>query len=457
MNESKTLPSIQDDFSHNLFRLAIPLTLQFLFTSSFSMVDAIMVAGLGEKAIAAVGIAGQFEFLLGMILAGVMSGPAIFMSQYYGVRDYDQIRKMTGITVLAGLGISLLYFGMISLASTELIGLFTVDPELIDMTDSFISIVSLGYIISTVASAFAISLKSIGVVKEIMWITVSSLLLNTLLNYILIHGHFGFPEMGLEGAAIATLISKVLVLGLTLLFVYGGQRTLAVSFAELFRYERSQLKKVFHVSLPVIIHETFWSLGMTMYLVAFGYLGTSALAIVQISKVVGNFVNAGVFGFSHSASVMIGEQIGKRQPKRAQDYARRFTKIGIISATITGSLLFLAAPVVIDWFQISPDLHEQAVQVFRLMAVVLVFNFLNNIWIVGVFRSGGDTRFSMKQVLTSTWLVGIPLTFIGAVWLKWPLEIVYLLYATEEISKAVIGYFRYKSGRWQHYLLGSSS
>ncbi|MED4779601.1 MATE family efflux transporter [Brevibacillus choshinensis] len=442
-----------DDFYPKLNRLAVPLTLQFLFTASFSLIDSIMVASLGEKAIAAVGIAGQFEFLLTMILAGVLSGPAIFIAQYYGTRDYTTIKKLVGLTLLCAWIISFLYFLMVTFFSSEMITLFTRDEDLQEATSSFISLISYGYMASAVTSAFALSLKSIGVVKKILYISIGALFLNTLLNYILINGHFGFPSMGIEGAAIATLLSKILSMLLTVLYVYLKHREIAVSMNELWPSDRRLFKSVFQVTLPVMIHEAFWGFGTTLYMVAFGFLGTSALAIIQITNIMSNFVMAGVQGFSHAASVMIGELIGRKQVELAQRYAKRFTVIAIVSALTFGFLLFVTAPFMIRFFQISPSLHDQAVLVIRISACVLLFKFLNNIWIVGVFRSGGDTRFSMIMVLGSIWLIGLPLTFSGA-WMKWPLEIVFILSATEEIAKATTGYLRFKSNSWQHYLIG---
>ncbi|WP_054023807.1 MATE family efflux transporter [Bacillus sp. FJAT-28004] len=448
---------LNDEFYSKLYRLAVPLTIQFLFSSSFFLIDSIMVAGLGVEAIAAVGIAGQFEFMLGMILAGVLSGPAVFIAQYYGKRDYDSIQKLAALTVYCGLAISFIYFIVLTFSSPHVFMPFTDDKELVEMTSSFVSIVSYGYIASAVTSAFAMNLKSIGVVKVIVYVTTLSLLLNTVLNYALIYGHFGFAPMGVDGAAIATLISKLLQMVLTIVYVYTKRREVAVPLLRRVPVDRALVGKVFTVTLPIIIHETLWGLGTTMYMMAFGLLGATAIAIIQVSKVIGNFVMAGVQGFALAASVMIGEQIGLRHRERAQLYAERFTRIGIAAGIAIGLALFAAAPQAVRLFQISEYLHEQAVSVVRIMACMLIFNFLNNIWIVGVFRSGGDTRYSMKLVLGSTWLIGLPLAFIGAGIMKWPIEIVYALYAAEEISKAFIGYFRYRSRRWQHDLVSETN
>lgn len=445
-----------DDFYSKLYRLAVPLTIQFLFSSTFLLIDSIMVAGLGEEAIATVGIAGQFEFLLGMILAGVLSGPSVFIAQYYGKRDYGSIRKLSALTVYCGLGISFIYFILLTFSSPYVFMPFTDDKELVNATSSFVSIISYGYIASAITSAFAMNLKSIGVVKVIVYVTTLSLLLNTVLNYALIYGHFGFAPMGVDGAAVATLIAKLLQMLLTVVYVYTKKKEVAVPLFRQVAIGRALIGKVFTVTLPIIIHETLWGLGTTMYMVAFGMLGASAIAIIQVSKVIGNFVMAGVQGFAQAASVMIGEQIGIREREWAQRYAKRFTRIGIAAGVAIGLALFVAAPQAVRLFQISEDSYEQAVFIVRMMSCVLVFNFLNNIWIVGVFRSGGDTRYSMKLVLGSTWLIGLPLAFIGAGIMKWPIEVVYALYATEEISKALIGYFRYRSRRWQHDLVNET-
>ncbi|REE92932.1 putative MATE family efflux protein [Paenibacillus taihuensis] len=446
----------RNEFNSKLLQLSVPLTLQFLFASSFMLIDSMMVAGLGEESIAAVGIAGQFEFLLGMILAGVLSGPSVFISQYYGERDYDSIKKLAALTVFSGLAISIVFVILLTFGSPFIFAPFTGDQQLLNMTATFVSIMSCGYVASAVTTAYVMSLKSIGVVKVIMYLTILSLCLNTFLNYVLIYGHLGFAAMGVYGAAAATMISKLLLLSTTIVYVYVWKKEVAVSLKILPRIDRELIRSVFRITKPIIIHESLWGLGTTMYMVAFGMSGAAAIALIQISKVIGNFVSAAISGFAQSASVMIGEQIGLQNREQAQNYAERFTRIGCILAIVIGAALFISAPLVVRFFHISEQLHGQAIWILRIMSCVLICNFLNNIWIVGVFRSGGDTQYSMKLVLSSTWLVGIPLAFFGAGIMKWPIEVVYGLYATEEISKAIIGLWRYKSQRWQHNLIHSA-
>jgi len=443
-------------FYRRLAQLAFPLTLQFMFSSSFVLIDTLMVAGLGDKEVAALGIAGQFDMMLGLILAGVLSGPSIFMMQYYGQRDYDTIKRLAGLCLYAGLAIGIIFFMALTLGSPYLFMPFSRDAELLALTSSFVAIVSYGYIASAISTAFAMNLKSIGDVKAVMYMTTFCLLLNTLLNYPLIYGHFGFPALGIEGAAIATLIGKLLLMLLIVAYVYMKRQEVAVPIQKPVIVGRTLAKKVFKLTIPIIAHETLWGLGTAIYMIAFGMLGATALAVIQVSKVVSIFVFAAVAGFAQAAGVMIGEQIGRRRRELAQTFARRFTRIGILLAAVIGAVLFMVAPHIVGLFQFDAPLDRQAATIIRIFSCLMIFIFVNNIWIVGVFRSGGDTRYSMKLVLSSTWLVGLPVTFIGAGILKWPIEWVYALYLTEEVIKTMIGYFRYRSRRWQHELVEPS-
>ncbi|MGG4094699.1 MATE family efflux transporter [Paenibacillus lautus] len=327
-------------FYRKLLQLALPLTLQFMFTSSFLLIDSMMVAGLGEMSIGAVGIAGQFDMMLGLILAGVLSGPAIFITQYFGQNDYRAINRLAGLSLYCGLAIGILFFIIITVGSHYLLIPFSQNKELLKMTSSFIAIVSYGYIASAVTTVFAMSLKSIGDVKAVMYMTTLCLLLNTLLNYLLIYGNFGFPELGIHGAAIATLIGKLLLMFLIMVYVYTKRKEVAVPIRKPESVERALTVKVFKVTLPIFVHETLWGLGTLGYMIAFGMLGSSALAVIQISKVVSIFVFAAVAGFAQAAAVMIGEQIGRFEREQTHLYARRFTQIGIFLAVVIGTLLF---------------------------------------------------------------------------------------------------------------------
>ncbi|WP_010296096.1 MATE family efflux transporter [Clostridium senegalense] len=435
-------------FYKKMFAIAIPVMIQNLISSSLNMVDTIMIGKLGETQIAAVGLANQFYFLFSLFIFGVNSGCSIFTAQFWGKNDKSNIRKILGICLILGCAGGLI-FNILAFFSPELVmRFFTKDPLVIKLGADYLKIVGWSYVITAISYAFAFSCRGIGQAKLPMITSAIALLCNTVFNYILIFGALGFPTLGVEGAAIATLIARIMEMALIIIVIYKRKSPLVGRLKEFFDFNKKFFLGVVKTMYPVVINEICWSLGMTMYSVIYARIGTEAVATYQIASTIQNIFIVAGFGLANACAVMIGNEIGAGREENAQIYGNRFVKITFIIGCITGTLLFLATTPIVEMYNVSPQVLHDTKIILRVFSFITPFRMLTSIFIVGILRSGGDVKYSFVLEMSGVWIVGIPIAIICAHVLKLPIYLVVSVVYIQELLKVMLAFPRFKSKKW---------
>ncbi len=437
-----------------LVTISIPIIIQNLISSSLNLVDNVMIGQLGETFIAGTGLANQIYFVMTLILFGGNSGISIYIAQYWGKKETDKIKSVLSIGLIFASGLSFLFFVGGFFFPTQILGFMSKDADVVFYGAQYMRIVSLSYVITSISFAFGFSARSVGHPKLPMKASIISLATNTLLNYILIFGHLGFEPMGIRGAAIATLIARIIEIIIILTGIYKSIPHLAVSLKDLFSIEGYLVKLVGKTALPVILNEGFWSLGMTAYALVYARIGTEAVSAVMITNTVNNLFMVVGFGLGNASSVMLGNTLGAGEIDKAIDYNKKFLSLSILLGIIVGFAITFTAPfIVTSLYNLTPASYEITITTLKILAFFMAFKFYNTIIIIGTLRSGGDTLFSMLLELTSVWLIGVPLALIGAFVLKLPVYLVVAMVNLEEIVKMLMGLPRLLSNKWAKRLV----
>src|SRR5699024_10583398 len=416
-------------FLKSLFAIAVPIALQNLITSSLNMVDTLMISSLGEASIAAVGLANQVFFFYALINFGINSGSSIFISQYWGRKDIVNIRRILGLAISISTFIGIIFTVVGFFFPEYMMRIFIDDPEVIRLGADYLKIVSLSYIITALGFAYSFALRSTGKPNVPMKISGVSFITNTVFNYVLIFGKFGFPEMGVKGAALGTLIARVVEIGLTIYAVYSNENSpLAASWQELLEWDKKFISRYIKTTTPVILTEGVWSLGQIMYTIAYGQIGAEATAAVQLTTTIQNIFFVLVRGLANACAVMIGNEIGAEEEERAYDYAIQFLIISTLIGLILGGIMALTPDLILKIFSdLNPGLYMAARNILIIMGISFGIRTYNSTAVVGVLRGGGDTNFSLFLDMGSVWLVGVPLAFFGVLYLKLPVYWVFAL------------------------------
>ncbi len=262
------------EYLHDLSRFALPIAVQNLLMSSLNMVAVVMIGQLGDTPVAAVGLANQVFFLLQLVLYGINTGCAIFIAQLWGKQDVPNIRKVFSLALMMGFSAAALFFGIARLAPSFVLGIYSKDPAVVALGSEYLRIFCPAYLFFAISFGFAIALRSIGRVRVPMFISTFALGFNILLSYLLIFGKLGLPSMGVAGAALAGLVARILEFCLFLGFVYLRQLPIALRLRDFLSLDISFIGRVFKPILPVILNETFWSLGISAYYVVYARIGT---------------------------------------------------------------------------------------------------------------------------------------------------------------------------------------
>jgi len=441
------------DFYKKLFLIASPIVVQNLVASALNMVDTIMVGQLGETEIAAVGLANQYFFILNLFLFGICSGSAIFTAQYWGKRDLANIKRVLGVGLLSGIIISFLFTVLAQLFPKSILSIFSRDEAVIQLGSQYLRIAAFSYIVTAITFTYAFVLRSTEKVKVPMFISITALSVNTLFNYLLIFGKVGFPAMGVEGAALATVIARFVEVIFILVIVYRKGYAPAAKLSEMLDVSFDFVKRFFKTTVPVILNESLWAIGVTLYSIVYARMGTEVIASINIFSTVERISMVLFMGMANAAAVMLGNRIGAGDEEKAFDYAKRFALLGPTLGMVTGLFLILTSDVILSVYNVSYVVYEGARKVLMIYSLLMAAKIFNTINIVGILRSGGDTRYGLMLDTVGVWFIAVPLAFIGGLVLKYPVHTVYALVSVEELFKFVLGVKRMVSKKWINNLV----
>lgn len=428
--------------------IGFPVILQNLVSSCINTLDVFMLGQLGEVAITAASMSNQWFLLYVILVNGIASASGMFISQYWGSKDYKSIHQCMGILFYGTMGLAL-FFTVFSMAAPgTVIGFYSMDPAVIKEGVPYLRIIGISYILYAVNCTFSTALRSIGSTKVPMTASIFSLGCNAVLNYLFIFGNGGFPAMGVRGAALATAIARTLEVSITIGYVIYKKPPIYGKIKGYLYVPASLLRKFFQFGALVIMGEVVYAIGNNLYNVAYKYTGTEAQASLQIVQTLSNLALLFCGGFGTASSVMLGTMLGKNEFKKAKDCAKILTGFAIIVSIISGIFVFFAGPLFSQLFQIGESSKGNVEIMIRIMACSIPLRTIVFMIICGMLRSGGDNLYSFFGNLFGVWCIGLPIVFFAAVVLKAPVYVVYLMSITEEAGKLLICGPRVLKGKW---------
>ncbi|WP_310602892.1 MATE family efflux transporter [Anaerosporobacter sp.] len=320
----------------------------------------------------------------------------------------------------------------------------------------YIRLIGYSYLVTALSNVFVATLRSIQKAYIPMIGTIISLLCNVFLNYCLIFGHFGMPKLGLEGAAIATVIARIVEFLFIFGYTYLRKLPIAVNPKRFFRMESQTVKLYFRYGFFVILGEAIYGIGNSIYNIAYKYTGTESQAALQIVNTIKSLALVLSIGVGNSAGVIIGKLLGQNQLEKAKRFCKKYLIFSPILAVCIATILILFAPMILHLFNISSQSQAYANKMLYILAFELPFRAVNFTIIVGILRAGGDSTYCFKANLCGTWLFGLPVAFLGAAILKAPIYIVYLMVTADEIGKFFICFPRTIKYKWMRNLTQSN-
>jgi len=429
-------------------RIAVPIIIQQLMFSGLNLLGVVFVGQKGDASVAAVGLAGQIAFLLNLVHFGIISGAAMFTAQFWGRQDIPNLRRVLGLCLILAITASFIFFALAQLFPSQILRIYSKDAAVIELGTNYIRAFSWTFLFFAITFSYALVMRSTGDVKTPTTISVGALLISTFFSYSLIFGKFGLPELGIQGAALAAVIARALECMTLLSVIYWKKSPVAASFRELTKFDKDFISRVIKPMLPVMLNELLWALGITTYNIIYGRMGITSYAAINIVSTIEQVAFVLFIGIANATSVLVGNSIGAGKEERAYIYAGRSLGLGVVGGVVIGIILQFVKMPILSLYNVSPEVIENAGHIINIVSFFLWVRVTNMTTVIGILRAGGDTRFSLFLDGIIIWLVGVPMAYLGATVLHFPVYFVYLCAMSEEAAKWILGINRYFSRKW---------
>lgn len=430
------LPGTAASFYKEFTLLAVPLVLIRVIDTSVNLIGGIFVGQLGEAAIAAVNFCNSFYFMFCLLMFGICNGSAIFTAQYWGKRDYGGIRKMLGINLFFVEVIAAGFCAVCLVFPGAVLKMFTEDTEVIRLGEIYLRATAVNYPFSAAIFTLSSWLKSFERSKYSLCSSIASILLNSILNYLLIYGKFGFPALGVEGSGLATTVSRGFEMALLAVLAFGKIPFLRENPADYLTVERSFVNRYWKTVLPVTVREGLYGVGTMLYQTIFGRLGTSFVAAISIVSIVQRCSTVFMTGAAAAAGIMTGKEIGAGNMEATYRNSIRLQKIAPLIGFACSAIFLCLTPLILGLYQVDDTVKNQVYYMSLLLAVSIVFNTCNHIGIVGILNSGGDTVYCFVLDTVGVWGISLPLLFLSGIVFEIPAVAVFGLSLVEIVIKS---------------------
>ena len=437
------------NFYKVLFSITLPIAAQNFITFTVSLADSLMLGKVGEIALSGANLANQLFFILMIITFGVTSAAMVFASQYWGKDDIYSMKRVITIMLRLAAFISLVASALAICIPETVMSWYSDDLEVIEAGASYLRIIGWAYPFYSITNAMASVLRSAHVVKISIVIYLSSLIVNVSLNWILIFGNLGAPELGIRGAAIATAVARVVEFIILLIYLAFFEKKIHYTFRDLFVPVKDYLGAFLKTGAPVVLNEAIWSIGTSALSMIIGHISTEFVSANSIANIIWQCVWVVVSGMGNATSVVIGNSIGRGENKEIiLNKAKTIVLISAIMGVISAFLLMIIRGPVINFYEVSAETKALAYDLIVSYAIIIVFQSMSVQYVVGIFRGGGDTKTAMFVDVFFLWTVAIPLGALVGLVLGWAPPLVYIMLRSDEFLKNIMSFIRLRSGKW---------
>lgn len=428
--------------------ITVPILLQNLLTSSFSLVDTLMISSLGTIELTAVGLCASWVQLLSVILFGITSGAGVLVAQFWGGHALGEVRRSYGGGLGLSLGVTAVMLILTAGFPTTIMRFYSTDPEVIAAGARYLRIVAFGFPAFGLQYTANAVLRSTEQVRTPLYGTITSVVLNICLNYALIFGHLGAPRMGLAGAALASCVANWIGVAVTYSIGLAGNTVLRSGAAEIFAFDGAFVRRYLAVALPIMLNELLWGSGTAVLNMIYGHMGTMEYAAMTMCNTLENLITMVFLSLGNAANVLVGKEIGGGNREKAYHNALAITCwTPVIAALFGGIMIALRGPITLIFHQ-GPEVRSLAMQLILVISCILPLRFIQYIHITGILRAGADGKMAAIYDFIGVWCVSIPLALAGLL-LKLPfLWVFFAVSLLDSLVKDVLVLRRFRSKKW---------
>ena len=435
-------------FYRSFFSMAAVIAMQNLITYAVNLADNVMIGGYSQDALSGVAMVNQVQFLLQMVVIGISSGIVVLGAQYWGKKQSDPIRRVTSIGMLLAVIISAAMMVTVYIFPAQVLSVLTNETAVITEGVKYIKIICFSYVLFGITQILLASLRAVETVRIGFVVTLTALFVNVILNYGLIYGRLGLPEMGVEGAALATLISRIVEFLIVTAYALFLDKKVRWKLKDMLHLDKTLFRDYIRVGLPLILSNSGWGIAMSVQTAILGRLGSDTIAANSIATTIFQVVSVVLYGSANASGVVIGKTVGEGDIPRIKAYSKTLQIIYLIIGISSGAALFSSQDFILKLYTITSETGVIARQFITILSVTIVGTAYQVACLTGIVTGGGDTRFVLINDLIHQWLIVIPSAFLSAFVFHAPVWVTFLCLKSDQILKCFVAVVKVNRYRW---------
>ena len=425
-----------------IFNISLPIALENMIYSLINFIDIFMIGAIGIEAINAIGISNQIFFIFSCSIFGLLSGSNILSAQYFGEKNYKNLKKIVFINMCIGIVLSLPFLVAILLFPRYISLYYTNNALVIKYILDYIIIIVFTFPLFALGFSLSMVLRAVNMSKYSFYASIYSLIINASLNFILI------PKLGVSGAAIATLIARLFNLIYLIYIILKNNVKILPDIKTVKRIEIGFVKKTLSISLLTFIHEFMWVLALNVKVMLYGKMGIEAFSSIQVVESINKILFTLIVGLTNATAVIVGNEIGRKNFKGAYEYSKECMKVCVVMLFFVLLGFNIFSPLLMKIMKVDSIIYPIVRKLIYSQTIVTILTSFSWMYLVGILRAGGDIIYSMVIEAVFVWFVGIPLTYVAIKIFNLPVHIVYVLAWLDDLIKLIPCTFRYRSKKW---------
>ena len=428
--------------------MTLIIAMQNLITFAVNLADNVMIGRYSQDALSGVALVNQIQFLLQMMVMGIGNGIVVLGAQYWGKKQTEPIKKVTDIGMVLAIIVALAATTVTFYFPKQVLSLLTDVQPVIEEGARYLTVVCWSYLFFAITNILLFSLRS----AETVWVgfgaTTAALFVNVFLNYVLIYGKWGFPELGVKGAALATLASRVIEFLLVGSYALWVDKKIRWRPKYLFALDKHLFRDYLRVGLPLICSNTVWGIAMGVQTAILGHLGDAPIAANSIATTIFQVVTVVCYGSANASGVLIGKTVGEGNIPKVKVYTRKLQWIYLLIGLLTGLLLWSSKNWIIDLYQVTGETAKLAATFIGILSVTVIGTSYQVACLTGIVTGGGDTRFVLINDLIHQWLIVLPFSFLAAYVFQAPVWVTFFCLKSDQILKCFVAVIKVNRFGW---------
>lgn len=436
-------------FYKRLLTIAVPVILQSLITTGVNMVDNIMLGQLTETALSGSTQANQFIMLFTFAIMGVSMGASVLSSRYWGAKDLTSLKKVVTIALRFGLALGL-GFTLVDIFLPRQIMELYFRPEAVAEIEAGVAYLrwsTATFLLMALSFALTNIMRSMDLSNVPLIASIFAFVVNIGANYVFIFGKFGFPKMGVAGAALGTVIARIVETGI-ILFFFLRDKTLRYRLRDLFMPCGDLVMDFLRISVPVMLSDCLLGLGDNVLAIIMGQIGSGFVSANSITTILQRVSTIFISGLSFSGCFLTGQILGEGRTEDARKQGYTYVILGAVVGACAALIIQIVSGPVINVYNITDETKAIARELMNALSIIVIFRSTNSILTKGVLRGGGDTQFLLAADMSTMWLIAVPLGALAGLVLHLSTFYTYIFLHADQIIKAIWCVFRLHSGKW---------